>query len=312
MRLKNSEHLEFFEEIINLIKKFGAEALGITVEFAVLETKYAEEKKCASPKTKSNYTEKIKETDAARDVSFLGLVQYVKSYLNYFDPAKADAAQRIWNMLQPYGNVTIKGYDGETADIDNIVIESRGNYAVDVDIIEAKERVDKMATDNQTFKILVEKRYVEQTGRPDISMKKIRPEVDHAFNGVVTKVTALEFLDTTGKYIPFISELNKHIAHYKTLIKQQEAHNKAIAKNLADSNITEIAAQAYTGTHVTPLVEVFFFDKVKQKMNKLVEDKDYKLVFENNINAGTATVIIKGKGSYTGKKISTFNIVHVE
>lgn len=45
--------------------------------------------------------------------------------------------------------------------------------------------------------------------------------------------------------------------------------------------------------------------------SKLIEGTDYTVSYSNNINAGTATVTITGKGSYSGEKILTFTILPV-
>lgn len=41
----------------------------------------------------------------------------------------------------------------------------------------------------------------------------------------------------------------------------------------------------------------------------LKADKDYMVIYSNNINIGTAKVIIIGKGNYTGNKSVNFKIV---
>ena len=40
----------------------------------------------------------------------------------------------------------------------------------------------------------------------------------------------------------------------------------------------------------------------------LVQEKDYTIGYNNNINVGTATITIKGNGKYTGEKKLTFKI----
>ena len=42
---------------------------------------------------------------------------------------------------------------------------------------------------------------------------------------------------------------------------------------------------------------------------RLKKNTDYTLTYYNNINIGTATVVIKGKGDYRGTVKKTFNIV---
>lgn len=59
----------------------------------------------------------------------------------------------------------------------------------------------------------------------------------------------------------------------------------------------------YTGKAMKPAVVV------KYNNMKLQKGKDYELSYHNNKNIGTATIIIAGKGSYTGTKKVNFKIV---
>lgn len=78
--------------------------------------------------------------------------------------------------------------------------------------------------------------------------------------------------------------------------------------NLSRSGITteEIPDKKYTGTAFEP--EVLVKDGIKE----LIKNTDYTLSYSNNINAGTATVVIKGKGNYTGEKKISFKITKVD
>ena len=62
----------------------------------------------------------------------------------------------------------------------------------------------------------------------------------------------------------------------------------------------------YDGTEKKPAVTV----KVGETV--LVEDTDYTLAFENNVNAGTAKVTATGKGNYVGTKTVEFTIAQAE
>ena len=58
----------------------------------------------------------------------------------------------------------------------------------------------------------------------------------------------------------------------------------------------------YDGKKKSPSVRVFY------ENYDLHPDVDYQVHYSNNINAGTATVTITGKGNYTGTKTATFKI----
>lgn len=61
-------------------------------------------------------------------------------------------------------------------------------------------------------------------------------------------------------------------------------------------------AYTYSGTQKKPSVTV------KVGAGRLKKDSDYTLVYNNNTNVGTASVVITGKGGYTGKITKTFKI----
>lgn len=58
----------------------------------------------------------------------------------------------------------------------------------------------------------------------------------------------------------------------------------------------------YTGKQMKPGVAVIDVYHI------LVQGKDFDVQYQNNINAGTATVIVKGKGLYKGSQRKTFTI----
>ena len=79
---------------------------------------------------------------------------------------------------------------------------------------------------------------------------------------------------------------------------------QATAKqSIANASVSSIANQAYTGKAITPSPTV----KIKSKVLK--NKTDYTLSYKNNVKAGTATVTITGKGSYTGTRRVIFKIV---
>ena len=72
--------------------------------------------------------------------------------------------------------------------------------------------------------------------------------------------------------------------------------------SIAKATVKASASQPYTGSAVTPAVTVTIGDKL------LVDGTDYTVTYKNNINVGTATIRVKGKGDYTGTLTKTFKI----
>ena len=78
------------------------------------------------------------------------------------------------------------------------------------------------------------------------------------------------------------------------------------ADSVAYADISGITDKIYTGKEITQSLTVKFGETV------LTEGKDYTASYRNNVNAGTATVVITGKGAYDGIAEKTFTIGKAE
>ena len=74
------------------------------------------------------------------------------------------------------------------------------------------------------------------------------------------------------------------------------------ARAMSDTSVANISSQTYTGNVISPLPTITYNNKTLKK------DTDYTLSYSNNINAGTATITITGKGNFTGMTSTTFII----
>ncbi len=79
--------------------------------------------------------------------------------------------------------------------------------------------------------------------------------------------------------------------------------NESTSTSISSLSISKISNKSYTGKAIKPAVTIKDGDK------KLVKGTDYTVSYKNNTKIGTASVTIKGKGSYTGEKTLTFKIV---
>ncbi len=76
-----------------------------------------------------------------------------------------------------------------------------------------------------------------------------------------------------------------------------------IARQISNADIQTIPDQTYTGASIEPELQVIDSGKF------LTRNVDYIAVYSNNIEVGTATVRIDGKGNYAGTKTTVFTIV---
>ncbi len=75
----------------------------------------------------------------------------------------------------------------------------------------------------------------------------------------------------------------------------------------AGFSVEEVYAQTYTGGKITqPEMKVFYDGQL------LIQGVDYIVSYRNNINAGIATLIIKGRGNYNGTYEHDFTILPLD
>ncbi len=72
--------------------------------------------------------------------------------------------------------------------------------------------------------------------------------------------------------------------------------------NISKATVSKIGPRAYTGNPRKPAVTVTYDGRT------LTRGRHYSVSYKNNTKIGSATIVIKGKGSYTGRKTVHFKI----
>lgn len=97
-----------------------------------------------------------------------------------------------------------------------------------------------------------------------------------------------------------LSDAQKKLVDVSALEAAEAALAKAL--DLANGTVT-VGSMTYTGSALTPAVTV-----KDASGAALTANTHYTVSYSNNINAGKATVTVKGKGDYTGSKSANFTI----
>ena len=129
----------------------------------------------------------------------------------------------------------------------------------------------------------------------------IKPPVEVKFNGAVLTLG-------TDYTVEYANNINVGTATVTITGKGNFEGTKAVtfaitAANASAFTVTDIPDKIHTGNEITPLVEVKFNGAA------LTLGTDYTVEYTNNINVGTATATITGKGNFEGTKAVTFTII---
>ena len=132
---------------------------------------------------------------------------------------------------------------------------------------------------------------------------------------LASKKLVCVYIDENGKYTKMEGKLAADgksytftTGHFSTYAILEETEADAIIaeqnkpSDIASAKVTGVVNKTYTGKSITqnPVVTV--------GESKIVKGTDYTVSYKNNVNAGVATLTIKGVGSYTGAITKTFKI----
>ncbi|MDR1066919.1 MAG: YDG domain-containing protein [Clostridiales bacterium] len=148
---------------------------------------------------------------------------------------------------------------------------------------------------------------------PDGGQNKIYRTADPAFTYSVSpplvETDALEGAlsrepgESAGEY-PFTLGTLSNDRYMLTLF--ENARFIVVQKPIEPDMIEHVTRQNYTGSAITPEPAVYY-DGVK-----LIKNADFEYSYENNVNAGTAKIIVTGKGDFSGEASVEFTIYGVD
>jgi hypothetical protein len=312
-RYNNGDHLEFHKTSRGICNKYGTiiNAPDLIVEY---DSKVTQEDNSFKWVRKSEYTAKKAEADHARDTVYDSIFDIVQVNLHHYDPSIRDNASHLNNLLSNYGDLTHAGYDAETAGIDSVLTcLGSPEYLPAVQNLGLVGWVAELTNQNTLFKSYVDDASQEQVAKPSVTQRTARHETNEALRSITSRVTSLIILNGQDLYLPFVNEFNVLVNHYNTLV--HEHYGRLHAKtDITSATIAPLEVQPYTGKPVYVIPSVSIVKKAKDGSETTVElvfSTDYTVGYKNNVNPGTATLIITGIGKYTGELITTFNIGNV-
>ncbi len=226
-QLRFNGHFQFQTEFRDRVTAATPAALKIDpVHWAEYTARYGALDLAIQKISMSEYTERIRAADAARDEVFRGLVKYQQMSLEHYDPAKREAARKLEVVFHTYGNVSKKAINEETSAIYNFAQELKsGNNAVLAETTGLMPWVTKLAQMNSAFENLIKARDVETAEKTHETVKTARLALDEAYRYIVKSINAMLHLEILTGCEEFVNTMNAVIHRYKTMIHQQQGHH---------------------------------------------------------------------------------------
>lgn len=187
----------------------------------------------------------------------------------------------------------------------SIEVVGRGGYA-------GRRKIPYTITD----KLLLSKANVSKIPNQIYSGRLHRPALTVKYGGVLLREDVSQ--DGTGDYaVRYIN--NRNIGTATVVLTAVEGSpytgSKSVTFKITGTPVSKVSvapigSRTYSGSAIRPQADV----RVRAGADtdgtgQLREGIDYTLSYSNNVNVGTAKVLITGKGKYTGSRTVTFRIV---
>jgi hypothetical protein len=303
--LPNGAHYDFFLDFDQeLTSSLSNVIVALGTWPAQFRLKLAEEKKCMDRVAQIILTRQIEEADKEVDHNYTAVRSQVRALMYNPAPATAEAAGRVYAMLQKYGNVNRKPYKEQEGDLRTILqqLQGGGAYYNDANTLGIYPLVSALQTSLTVFQQLLRQRGEKLVGKPEISFPTARRDVQSTYYPMV------DILDANALTNPSPAAFIAFINHMNPAIDMLNAEFNPVRTDISECEPEPIPPQPYTGLPVTP-TPVVLFKTPHDGTVRLEPGRDYNLVFRNNTEVGNAECTIVGKGKYRGRRTVTFVIV---
>jgi hypothetical protein len=300
--MRNRGHYQFLVTFRNLFITFKDVSLLVTDELAEFDQLLALEKALLDKDRKSPLTRKIEEADDQVNSDLIGMRSDITAALHKHEPAVVDAAKTLHDRMRQLGDIYDMPYEEQTAIVSVLLEDLTGKYAVLATTVGINPWVNDLLIDNQILTQLLAERNAEVANRAQGDTKQVRRLLEASYRNIMHIIEANIILDGNSQCEALVRQLNTDILYFN----EHDTPHRTL-KDLRSISVRNINTQIYTGKPVTILPEVYYAE-AGQPVVELFFSTDYNISYRNNINPGTAEIILSGKGKYKGKKIINFNI----
>lgn len=206
---------QFIADVIKTIKRLDAEKLKIAPQFnRLLLPAFKKYDDAYKKEKKSILTDKITETDKARDKIISGIKGIVRAMLNDIDEENVDAAKELKILLDTYKRITKKSIKEECADITNILQEFKGKYAEAVNKLNLSKWINELERLNIEINSYINARNEETANKYKTDIKQAKKDVIAAYRTVCKQIEVHVSTEGSANYADFIRNLNAIISKY--------------------------------------------------------------------------------------------------
>jgi hypothetical protein len=242
-------------------------------------------------------TSSIRQANEACDATLYDVKRSIKTGSKSTVAAKATAGKLMEHFMKPFWGLNKEPLISQISMTNELLSRYTGDPALQqaAQTLGIAELFTTLAQQNTELSNLYNQRLIEYASETS-SASDVKETVSKDYNAVcdiIIRTVNVEVVPTT--LLAVFNEMDSIRKKYSALSPAKI--------NLADIVTEPLLSQAYTGKAITPIPTAYYEGK------ELVFAVDFSVTYKDNVEVGEATVIMHGKGKFTGRHIRKFNIV---
>jgi len=228
-RFRNSEFIQFFNDLFSIFLKQNTEELGIKEQLDPIVPELESIKSIHATLKGSNISDDIKVIDNRRDDCITGIRKVLEGYTFHFDQPVKDAAQSLLNTIDTFGtSIAKQNYPTETTSLkgihDSFTKEEKLINALS--LLNLTDWVGQMDKENNLFNTRYIDRIDETAKQTEDKIAELRKLVVEKYYTLRNHLTSHATLKPNENYKLVIDQLNALIEKYNGIIKRRGSNNK--------------------------------------------------------------------------------------
>lgn len=172
---------------------------------------------------KNEETEKIHLQDAARDKAIAFFTRALNVYELSDDPKELEAYKSLALLLKVFKGLGALNYEAETNGIDNLLQDlGKIEYLAKVEVMQLGRFVERLAKENEKFKVLFSNRLMIESQKEHFDTKKIRKEMLDEYSKFTNYLLVMAQNTNTVEYINRLNIINIGRKYYADLLAKRK------------------------------------------------------------------------------------------
>jgi hypothetical protein len=220
-KLRNSESVQFFVDVITLCKDNKASELNLQKPLAELEKSSKALSTSFKKEQASALTTELTELDNRRDLAIICLRKLADGYRSHHDEAKKKAGKLLVAVIDKYGKAIARmNYQAETGVLTSLGADLKDDAknAAAVKLLGLGDTVTEMATANNLFN----KTYIERVGEAAtndiVSASDMVTDCKDKFAALVMHIEANAVIAPSEGLDTLMKQLNSLIEKFNTML----------------------------------------------------------------------------------------------